>query len=99
MRKSKIEERVGQNSLDIGSIYRSIEHINKRLLQLECPHKHAEFGVNYPIMDSYIKVCKDCGKTLASYDTEKEMLEAKLEYQKEQCEKELVSIKKDLKDA
>ena len=44
-------------------------------------------------MDSYIKVCKDCGKTLADYDTEKEMLEAKLEYQKEQCDKELADTK------
>jgi len=91
-------EKIAQNSSSIDSIYRQLSFINSRLSKLDCPHKHIVFEANDP-MDLYTKICMDCGKTLAGYDTEKEMLEAKLEYQKEQCDKELVSIKKDLKDA
>ena len=59
-----------------------LRELEIRVKQLECPHKNVRFDV----YREYVEVCEDCDKILNTFYSEKEWLEAKLDYQNAKCE-------------
>ena len=58
-----------------------LRELEIRVKQLECPHKNVRFDV----YSEYVEVCEDCDKILNRFYSEKEWLEAKLDYQNAKC--------------
>jgi len=78
-----------------------IKFLEKRIGRLECQHENVEFverglGLYFDIEYGW-EICQDCGKTLRTFETEKEFLSAKLEYQKSKCSGDMAETKARLK--
>jgi len=73
--KNDINKRIKEAGIEA-----EIKNINKRLRVLECDHKKTAFISNYGDWSEaiyYREGCSECGKTLRSFDNEKDYLEAK----------------------
>ena len=71
-----------------------LEDLERRVKQLECPHKHKELIHHWAGVDEewWIVKCKDCGKVLGCIDSSEQAKRMQLEIEKERHEEEIKKI-------